>query len=401
MRRSKFLSGLMIGLCVVIGISGCSTRQPIQTTLTEMGSISDVRYGHDNIAMMQSINISGMGADDIIGTIVYNPDSDRFWRKWEFEDFSDSLSPRMDLNTTVKKIYSKENNISISDVIAIKDSILISQQLQSKKVSNEIKLDILKEIKTKFKFFQDNNNIAEQNIFVEKLVASNLISQDADTVKAIDESIKSLTIEQMSIDDNLSHQQQSIKKDGIMIARWERESELGTSAKILSAVDSNTSNNKKLQGIVVLGNPVIYTLYIGKDIKNILPSLTLFENDNSMKHAFITFHQLRAQHVAYAETSELSFELSVHADIDKLLSSLKGVENLKSLTDLSIKIQTAHKSFLGQMTTGAFSAFNREDIVVSGRSQLKKEIGDDFKNTFPIISSRVSVYDLLELLNKK
>lgn len=402
MKSSMF--GVLGAVIIAIGFSGCTSKQPMRTSLTEMGAISKTEYGANGLRLVSAINVTGLGAEDVVGTISYNPDGDYvnwFVKLFYTQDFTDTISPRLTNGASLIVERSVENNISSADIVKIRDDITKYQQNVAKLANLKLKEGILKKSESIIKSKDGKadklfNSLIENNILLKEKSLSQSVdvqTELASTQRAIKEATNTIN------DINLS-----IQKSGVIIADWERDTELSASADLLdSTAGGSAGKSKTIKGFVIIGDPKIITLYLGnQDVNN---SKSWFANESMLfdeNRIFVTYYQLRAKHIAYTESIQSSVAAAIKADISKFTGALKSDLALDELLkEINLSIASAYGNIMSSSSSGLLES---KAVKVRGfnfSNNYSENIQTELnltKNSFPIISSRAT---LGVLLNKK
>lgn len=376
---------------IVLLFGGCA-KQPISTSLTELGSVSKARYGHNNVPAIQSININGLGSGDTIGTITYDPDRDT-WRKYFdwFAEFPDAMAPRF-TNGPSYVIHTRSGSSTDgSEIASIKKAIQHYQNQLLEYYRAQLIYEVLNQTLPKVK------NTDEQSRVLKSLKRTGYITDDANTSEDMNVQLTSLKKRASDLQNELNTSVESFNKPGIIIARWEASSNVDTVLDaIASSFNTSAQREKNLQGFVILGEPHVVTLVFGNDFNTSMEDniTNLFNMDRS--HAYITHHQLRAKHIAYAESSYKSLSMSMDADVSKLIQELSGygvaqtdIQNV--VEQLKVKLSMAYGKIASNTAEGFLSGNHVKTIPCDNNvpACLTKE--KDIDSTLPVISSRISL----------
>ncbi|WP_143084378.1 hypothetical protein [Nitrosospira briensis] len=327
------------------------------------------------LKVMRSVNITGLGPHEVVGSISLDPDPAIFGLDRNFletQDFPDSLSLRLSpgcsylMETTfVRNAHpdsSKDNRsvgstpgsgvydgVTASDVTTVRDGIQELIELISSKISLEVKQIMLANVaqlledttKDHTKLLEDLNKQYPGNNLSDKSAVDKELQSMSEQLKAFQESVKK----------KRETLKQSLQKPGIIVTRWAKEEKKKGGIDALKAITSRASESKQQEGFLVLGNPRVTSLLVGDDFpdqvgmdhREVTKKIrVLFKSDRT----YVTYYQLAAQHVAWGEVRSGVSNKAIQADVSKVISTLhpylKGVNaaNFASLiNDLQFKAE--------------------------------------------------------------
>lgn len=381
----------VISAIIVFLFSGCA-KQPISTSLTELGSVSKARYGHKNVPAIQSININGLGSADTIGTVTYDPDKDT-WRKYFdwFADFPDTMAPRLTSEPShIIHTWSKlEDNGS--EIASMKKAIHHYQNQLSEYYRAQLIYDILNQSLPNIQDTEEYPRLRKT------LIQTGYIAEDTNASRDMRDELAGLKKRASDLQNELNTSIESFNKPGIVIARWETSSNVGTALDAMeSSLKTSAQQEKNLQGFVILGEPHVVTLVFGNDFNASYENsvANVFNMDHT--HVFITHYQLRAKHIAFAESSYKSLSMALDADVSKLTQELGGFgiaqADIKKVADnLKVKLSMAYGKIAGNTAEGFLSQNYSAKIMCSQNVSNCLEGVMDINTTLPVISSRISL----------
>ena len=424
--RLKIIQFIMrlkiISICSVLFLAACSTTSPMKVALTELGTSSRSEKIKGGYKAQSVINITGLSPHDEIGTVSFDPD--RF-SLVEFlnifslnpKDIPDILSPKLNSGSSV--VYERtfcgnqaNDCAAQTDIENIKQAIDLQDQKIEALSDAEIALATIQSIQVAIK---QNANDTEKylNVLKQQFPNNEYIktSTKADQDAKLSETAKELTTEIKKIIDKLDELKASANKPGIIITNWKLDRNFSTETAVAGAGGSYSSK-KDLQGYLILGNPSVHTLHIGNDLAGLKSAYQktarLFRN----KNLYITFYQVRAQQVFYAESLQSTISAQASLKLDELIKTLTtafgagiNVEGLKSLK-LTADVRytrfslSSNQGFLdatkGKSTSKDFlvkmpCAGDKCCVKLNSSSCQKLE-----NNSVPVISSRISLDDYLD-----
>lgn len=387
---------VLVIFMIALILGGCA-KQPISTSLTELGSVSKASYGHNGIPLMQSITINGLDSGDEIGTVTYDPDRDN-WRKYVgwFADFPDTMAPRLTRDSSyILHSWSSTTPTASTDIASIKNTILNYQNQLSEYYRLQLKQEILAQASAIINR-SDRTKSNDTHQMLKALSQADLIPADNNNIEAVNMELNSTNKQIMKLQNELNSSTESFNKPGIIIARWETASDLSTQLDtVASALKSSFSNDKKLHGFVILGEPHMLMLYFGADDNK--SNKTFLNTNIDPDHLYLTHYQLRAKYIAYAESSYQSLGMALDADISKLLQEFSGINAISKIDiqniadELKVKLSLDYGRIASNTGEGILSDNHSEKIVCYQSISNCIVKVNDLNTTLPIVSSRISL----------
>lgn len=376
---------------VVFIFSGCA-KQPISTSLTELGSVSKARYGHKNVPAIQSININGLGSADTIGTITYDPDRDT-WRKYFdwFAEFPDTMAPRFTHEPSYILHTWSASETRGAEIALIKKALHHYQGQLAEYYRAQLVYDVLNQALPSIKDPEEYPRLRKA------LIQTGYIAEDASSPRSMDDELAILKQRASDLQNELNASIESFNKPGIVIARWETSSNVGTALDAMaSSLNASAQREKNLQGFVILGEPHVVTLVFGKDFNASYENNAANAFDMDSTHVYITHHQLRAKQIAYTESSYQSLSMTLDADVSRLTQELGGfgiaqADIKKVVETLKVKLSMAYGQIASNTAEGFLSGNHSEKIVCNQKIANCLESVNDINTTLPVISSRISL----------
>lgn len=423
---------LIIAVLMGILVSGCASNQPMKIALTEMGTTSDSEYGAYGLRMLRAVNITGLGPEEVVGTETTDPD------KWSIReqlarffpvrnDLPDIMSPRITQGDSmiVERRFCSEAKSSMCPKLEDLTNMRVYLQIYQAKIaataSIQLKYFVFAAAKTELDTIKEND--PDKNIKLKNITDSLALAYPEEDLSVTDDEGKqdaikgkvSAVIEKLNTalkNENLESLQkdaiEAFKKPGIIVTNWEREVSLSGSAD--AAVASGSFNKKrKIGGFLILGDPRITSLQLGDDLRaRGKPSESEGAESLFRTHRnYITYYQLRAKYVVFAETYNSSLQASLQADIKAIIQKLyplfnKNILFKDKLNELQAKITASYASITSAGESGVLDAsggfenqypfnFKRDQIRECVRQEMSRA-----KETLPIISIRASFDDLLK-----
>lgn len=418
---------LFVGTCLLI-LTACSTTPPMKVALTELGTSSKSEYGAHNLRLIRSINITGMAPEETIGSISVDPDKlslaeqlKRF--KLNPQDIPDTLAPRINDGTSIvyERTFCDMSNDSNAkskcptndDIVTIKSAIELQEANIAKLANLQIDQQIIGLVKLA---------IARTPADANKLLdALKIQIPDNDSIKMatkenydadLSKMVASYDVEINRIKKILDDTKIALNKPGIVVTNWKYVSDLSTEGG-LPGLDGAFTKNKDIAGYATLGNPVVRSLEFGTnditgDQKNLISDNVKIKTLFSEKRLYMTFYQVRAQQVLYAESLESTLAAQLSLKLKELVATLKpllGDVNLQTLSQLDLTASA---------TYARYSLSANQGFLDAGSGKLKSlpfEFGKKFnalhcsvnikcddmdEKTVPIINSRINIAKYLE-----
>jgi hypothetical protein len=403
-------------------LAGCSTTSPMKVALTELGTSSRSEYGAYGLRMTRSINITGMAPEETIGSISVDPDRfniieqlKRF--KLNPQDLPDIMAPR--LNDGASMVYERtfcgndQGACPTNDEIAgVKDAIE-RQEVNIAKLANlQVEQQIISLVESAIARKPEDADklltaIKLQIPTNEDIKASTKDDYSAKFADAKSKIQSNIDVVKKVLEDNKI----AINKPGIVVTNWKYQSDLSADGGI-PGLGGAFNKNKDIAGYAIFGNPVVRSLHFGtNDITG--NQNNLFSNNANIqklfneKRLYMTFYQVRAQQVLYAESLESTLSAQLSVKLKELTTTLKpllGAVDLQTLSQLD---------FTASATYARYSLSANQGFLDAGSGKLKryefklgklintcncdKDKYEDIENiTVPIINSRINLAKYLE-----
>lgn len=398
---------------ILMGTMGCATasgsNSPVRVALTEMGAVSNSEYSVHGLRMVRSINVTGLGAEEVVGSLTVDPDK---WSATEQArrlsplrtDLPDSMAPRLVAGQSVVVERRFDSSASASHLVQLRDQLQAYQAKIAETARLKIKIEILNIVANAKTVKKDGGVEVIDSKFTALLASlypNEPLKKFEDLKKAIDET--SLLLNSIKLEDQLKSIQDLLKIPGILVTKWQREDSMAVAATSAMA-DGGGGKNKTVGGLLILGSPRIITLYFGNDLiaraeekqTKYLYVDSLFPSERN----YITHYQLRAKHVLFVENQYSAYRanLEVHLDeIAKLLPQLNGVDSTVFVANLKANLATQYAAV---METSAFGVLDGEKSFVQTRHfSMKRSKINDFlsaevscaNGTIPVINMRVAL----------
>lgn len=410
-RRYSFVLKVSV-LCIAATLGGCAA--PMREAVTGLGTSSDSEYGAFGMRFIRSVNATGLGAEEAVGTLSIDPDqwsgTEQAKRLSPFRtDLPDSMAPRLSANTSYVAerrfdggtgdscaAFPFSEAVTLGDVVAIRDGIQGSQAILARWVSLESKMNVLAIVLDAWK---DGSQDAPDGL----LEGLRSLYPEVTGSKKTDISTE---FEKVKESANLLKKDQekfktSIGKAGVIITNWERNSAARGNMNV-AEVKVTGNGSKNGSGFLILGAPTATTLFFGNDFSTYLNNVK--ENNGSnfslkasfaMQRLYVTNYQLRAKYMVFTESRQTELSMRAEADLESIKKALGPVVSPKSLAelaDIKIKIDAFYTSMTAIAEASVLDAgrgrlcvrdFNLED---GGRAEISAGSG-----TIPVVSMRVAI----------
>jgi len=410
----------LIASGVVIVLSACTGGSPMRVAMTELGTVSDSEYGAYGLRMVRSINVTGLGPEEVVGTLTTDPDKwsakEQFARFFSGRsDLPDSMTPRLTegqsfvvhrrfCNLVADSSSRKQcgQGVSLAALTALRDNLVASQSEIAFAMHNEVKAAAL------FAVVQATQGASQAQIDpLLQSLQSVYPGDDLSDLKKVQAVLKATQESNSRLSESLAKIRSLTANSGVFVTRWDKEVEASGRIASGEAASAAGSGRKKIGGFLILGEPQILSLQLGDDLlarkrnkKDRPGSAGVFEDHRN----YIAYYQLRARYVLYAESQEEMLSTAIQADIAKvahILQAVGGHVDLKSLQAAEIKVQALYAAILAASGTGVLDAqagdldwrkfsVAPEKIASYQENELKHAQG-----TVPVITIRASFDDFL------
>ncbi len=365
--RRWVLVGITVGAAA---LTGCA-MQPMRLALTEMGTSSDSEYGVTSQRLQRAVTITGLGAEETVGTI--SSDSDmfsiveqlkRFWPARS--DLPDSMSPRLATGEASEiHVRSFGSDADIGDLMALRDLLQVAQQQLSLAAQEQLKVAVLSNAR---KTLPDK---AAATDALPATMVSSLGSLYPDrswkTIQDLDAAIAAgAAVKQVDAKGGVLDQVRAVmKKRGVIVTQWQGDT------SVTAHVDSSVGNvgldgNRSVGGYLILGAPQVHTLYLGNDIKKLVlcpkadkGTPPCMRDAFKPRRQYLTIYQLRARHVIYAEASRSSTRAGVRLKLDELAKAASAAGyglNLQTIEALKLDVEAGYAALQAAGTSGVLDA---------------------------------------------
>lgn len=364
-----------VGACVffTLFLSACSTSNPLTLSVSELGTATKSEIGSIGLRLSRAINVTGMGATEIVGSYTIDPDPALFTIRvpWGTTSIPDTLYPRIVPGCHSLVVEAIFEGATHEDVIAVRDNLFKLEELQLRQMThilNKIALASVKskldsDIKTELRKSNDRQIVDEKALSsrIETLENQNppAEKEPLDTLKriqlqvevlkvtaltkiknipglkdveSIDQGSDTNTLQVSAIEEEIKGLRKALdnalQKPSIVVTNWSRADKMTAEMNAGNGgVSSGVQRAEQTSGYLVLGSPRITSLIIGNDLldkankqkDNADSDLSFLED---AKRLYITQYVLSAKQLAWSESRSGSFEVRAQIQIDKIIAAL-------------------------------------------------------------------------------
>lgn len=392
-------------VCATLFFSACSTN-PLTVSLSELGTATKSDIGSRGMRLIRSINVTGLGATEVVGSYTFDPDPNFFSIPvpWGTTNIPDTLFPRFIPGCTTIVAETKFPDASHDDVIAVRDNLFKLNEIQLQKVTYEMQLAVLQEIKSSSASSSVSAASSPSTTTLSELDKKELdqarkITGLAD-IENIETEIKSLGVLISALDKQIAESKNALDKSlntaSIVVTNWSRTERIQANTNAADGgATASMQQSKQMTGYLVLGSPRVASLIIGNDL---LARATNQKNGtdgdlSNLEHQsdlYITQHTLAAKELAWTESRSGSFEARVQVQIDKVISALSQLptkvgNNIKAKLDV-LKVNA------GFGFASAYSASSTGTLGKATSAAYRFSFHADYPNALLTEMSRANKY---------
>jgi hypothetical protein len=431
---------LALVILVIGSLSGCASDQPMRIALTELGTTSNSEYGAYGMRMIRAVSVTGLGPEEVVGTMTTDPDkwsiSEQLARfKPNRNDLPDMMTPRLisGQSMIIERRFCKrvagtsrcaepgapiecvtnpalpgcKDQVTMSDLTDLRDSLQKYQANIAEVARAELKREVLAASSAALKDGNATTKAAVLKSLQELYPEDNL--KDAAAVESLANTAPASS--QADANAEMAKTQKILSKSGIIVTNWERDVAASGSVQVADAVSAGGASTKKVGGFLILGDPRITSLYFGDDLvgRNREPETTASGQAASLfktHRNYITYYQLRAKYVVFAETYHSSLRATLTADISaitqKLSPLLGGRLSTQNLAAITAKVDALYAAVSAAAGSGVLDASRGEvqeypfSFLRTGmRGSLEKELVRA-RDTLPVISIRATLDEVIK-----
>jgi len=323
-------------LLTLILILGCSSRnQGLSIAFEELGGEVGYKSGYENTHYRSSASISGLGQNQIVGTILTVP-SNRI---------SDNYS--IPIITGCSKIAVTEyaDNLSDEDLIEatkyLNNVVSLSETLFAIKGEKLIVSSLIKKLK-------DVNNSKEHNITVaniKKIYSDENI--DNNLSNFLETKISKLTIKESNLTQEINLQEKNfsktVNKNGVIVTKWSSNFNSSGSTSIGDMGKLSGEKTKVRTGYLILSGLKKETIWLGDDFADYIDNRKkkLTGSDSILsEHGYIVTFSISAKKRVFVES--MNYNRSLSSFLNMKIEDLKkiiGESSYSTIKDKSLEIQ--------------------------------------------------------------
>lgn len=431
-----------VGALASAMLTGCA-NQPMRVALTEMGTSSDSEYGLISMRLQRGVTITGLGADETVGTTSSDSDAfsvvEQFRRLWPTRsDLPDTMSPRLTQGKTEVRVRTLGTNASSEDLMELRDVLQRSEHDVAELARAQLKVLVLQAAKAQMPKAPTSEKAeakeAAQAEDEKRLQALRRMFPDLvlSSVSDVDVALEAAKQVQQALGNGNSSSarlRELLRKSGVIVTQWQAETKLDANLDT-TAGSVGGGGSRSIGGYLILAGIQVHTLYIGDDIalhafcrdgdKRVTPAperRSKVEVDKCIKDAFstsrqyVTTYQVRARHLLYTESLRSATHLGLRVRLDEI-AALAGAGGLKLNAELVQKIKAdadlGYAAVRSAASAGALDAglvsgvagvesgrliFTLEDIKQASPPGPWAQL---INGSVPVINMRVALKDYLK-----
>lgn len=408
----------LLGICAFLSLVACSTTSPMKVALTELGTSSRSEKVKGGYKAQIAINVTGLAPHEEIGTVSFDPD--RF-SLVDFlsafssnpKDIPDILSPKLNLGNTMVyertfcgKSTSQNDCATEAHIKEIKDSIDLHDKTIGLLANAEIEQATIRAIQVAIN--QNEKDTEKYLTFLKQQFPNNTNLATAKTesyTPNLDKAVADLEIKIDTLKTELEELKDKVIKPGIIITNWKLNKSAGVDASVVGLSGSYDSE-KDLSGYLILGNPSVHSLHIGKDIIKVKAQYGDAANIFRNKNLYVTFYQVRAKQVLYAESRESTVAIQAKLKLNELISTITtafsgGANVVSGLQKLDLSLNARYAKYTLSSNQGFLDATKGNTTcapLISGQtvSNCKDAKSNVVKESVPVVSSRFGLDKYLD-----
>lgn len=405
------------GSALAFLLAGCAGSSPMRIALTELGTVSDSEYGAYGLRMVRSINVTGLGPEEVVGTVTTDPDKwsarEQFARfAPERSDLPDIMTPRLTEGASfvVERSFCASESVpdargrctsglQLSDLTALRDKLVESQALVAAALRNEVKAAALA---AALQATAGATDAQSQGLL--SSVQSLYPGEDLGDRAKIQTKLDGMKAQGLMLNGTLDKIRSDASRPGVLVTRWEREVEGSAGVSADKLATTSAAGRRKVSGFLILGEPRVTSLQLGDDLlqrKELadrhIGSSAVFKSHRN----YITYYQLRARYVLYAESLEQALQLALQTDISKVTEILGGKVDAAALQAISLKVQALYAAIAAASGNGVLDAQTGK-VTIHDFSLAPSSIATHQRNaimrsegTVPVISIRAAFDDFI------
>lgn len=417
----------------LMGLAACGSH-PMRVALTELGTTSSSEYGAYHLRMMRAVNITGLGPEEVVGSVSSDPD------KWsvgeqlarfmpERDDFPDIMAPRLTDGPTqlvvrqfclpeepiqqdaplCRRTGNDKERVTLEDLTSLRNNIQFYQVRIAEVAQLELKVNALNAASQGMVGATDERKAVIRKGLAQAYPSEKFADQaDFDATVAL--ANQALTAGDLSKE--LQRMRNILAKPGVVVTNWSRDVDTSASASAGSAASAGLGGNRKIRGFLILGEPRVSSLQFGTDLieRRDIQRTTMADPIFRTHRNYMTHYQLRARYVVFAETLESALTARLDADVAALVKLLRPIFGanfeVAALAPIKLSVQAQFAAITAVSESGVldgalgFVQSQNATLAPGKMSWVATEMASA-AGTLPIISIRANVDEVLRMAEER
>jgi len=347
---------ILLGM-MILSIVGCSPKGGVTIAFEELGGEVGSRNGNENTSYRSSVSISGLGQNQIVGTLLTVPGNtiaDTYsvpiitgCSKVAVTTYSDNLS---DKNLTKAFGYLTKLVSLNESLIAIQGELLISSFLKEELDKNRV-------------------GSKEYSRTVQGIRKIYSLKKEDNVSGYLKNNILRLTIEESNFTKKINEEgtefSNIVNQDGVIVTKWNRSFDSSGSTSLGEITTISGNKHKDRGGYLILSGLKTESIWLGDDFAGYIHNRKdkgLTGSDSIMSdHGYIVTFALSAKKRAYIEEMNYSkiFSASLQAKVEKLKSILSH-DFYQAIKNMEINSQKRMSRLINSSNRGVFIAPKKE-----------------------------------------
>lgn len=384
-------------------LTGCASNPPVTIAMTELGTATKTDLGTHGLRLARVVNVTGLNSEEVVGTYSIDPDPPLIDTPPLIgsSNIPDTLAPRLTPGCSlISETTFDSGAVTADDVLNVRDALTAVDEATIDLTRLKINQEILDSIKQSYAENPDSKLLDKA-----KTIDSNVVDKDTldAAVNGAHEAVKTAI---NTLNMNRNKLTKLMTKPGVIITTWSRGSKFNASANSSDAATASYQRSSEKFGYLILGQPRISSLAVGHDFLDRVRGDEYGLTDRvDPTRLYVTQYELSAKYLAWTESQSGTITARVNAQIDKVVSALGNVPNLKDkLEALKLEIGAGYTSnYLasntGSIPKGTLKAYNVNfSTDESYQASVKAEMFRS-KEYHPVYTARSTLRGLMKDLN--
>jgi hypothetical protein len=421
-------SGWASTIALLLGLSGCAAPSgPLSLSLTELGSEvqQDAGSKTDNLTHRRSINITGLGAADVIGGISVNPDPPLFNVRSLLSQASlpDQLALRFVPGGCSRVLVT--NFSKPEDDAKLQEAVLTLRLQAESELAERILANFSAAVAAAGAASSASATLPPQDRDQRAalLNAWAVLSQRpaASDTAGWQKTVATIAGEQSEVSAKLvaakAQANAARRMPGIVVTHWEYAARKEGGLQALG-IGASASKSQTREGFAVLGGLKVMSLKAGDDLLAHLQEVAGGADSKGvldlipLDRRYTTTYQLLAKHVAWSDAGSVDQQAQLSLQLKQIVDVIKGLPGGAladlggTLAALDVQVQVSSASHLEALNQGALSSPATIDpipfsfLAVDYRPSIAK-MHEVRKDHLVIVSMRSSLEAMGEGLRSK